>query len=76
MGMFHSIELSITVENLRVHLLAKIVKGARMAFLSKQFDARMAGRATLILYSRAGIGDQYRILTQKPKPLKKSPRGN
>jgi hypothetical protein len=24
----------------------------------------------------SGIGDQYRILTQKAKPLKKSPRGN
>jgi hypothetical protein len=76
MGIFHSTELIITVDNLRVHLLAKIGMGSRMAFLSKQFDARITGRVTLILYSRAAIGDQYRILTQKAKPQKKSPRGN
>ena len=72
----HSIELITSVDNLRVHLLAKISKSARMVFLSQQFDARMTGRATHFTYSRAAIGDEYRIIKHKAKPLKKSPRDN
>jgi hypothetical protein len=70
------IELITSADNLRLYLLAKIGKGARMEFLLKQLDASMPGRATFFLHSRAAIGDQCRIATQKAEPLVKSPRDN
>lgn len=72
----HSIALITSVKELRAHLSAKTGKGASMALVSQQFDARVTGRATLFSYSRAAIGEQYRIVAQKAKPLKKSPSGN
>ena len=60
----HTIELITCAENLRVHLLVKINKGERMVFLSKLFNARMAGH------------DQHPIVTQKAKPLTNSQRDN
>ena len=69
----HSIELLTSVEELRVHLVAKTGKGARMMLVSRQFDARVTGRATLFVYSQAAIGARYRVVAQKAKPLKKSP---
>jgi hypothetical protein len=73
-GNAHSIELFTSVEELRVHLVAKIGKGARMKLVSRQFDARVTGRATLFVYSQAAIGARYRVVAQKAKPSKKSPR--
>ena len=69
----HSIELIVSVRDLRAHLAAKTGKGARMALLSQQYDARVSGRATLFSYSQAAIGMEYRIMSQRAKPLKKSP---
>mmetsp|Transcript_72447 Transcript_72447/g.145766 ORF Transcript_72447/g.145766 Transcript_72447/m.145766 type:complete len:467 (+) Transcript_72447:256-1656(+) len=69
----HSTELITSVRDLRAHLLAKTGKGASMALVSQQFDARVTGRATLFSYSHAAIGMEYRIMSQKAKPLKKSP---
>ena len=69
----HSIALITSVKELRANLDAKAGKGSRMALVSKQFDARVTGRSSLFSYSRAAISDEYRIVAQKAKPLKKSP---
>jgi hypothetical protein len=69
----HSIKLITSVKDLRVNLEAKNSKGARMALVSQQFRARLTGRATLFSYSQTAIGDQYRIVAQNSKPLKKTP---
>jgi phage gp29-like protein len=57
----HSIELFASVEELRVHLVAKTGKGARMKLVYRQFDARVTGRATLFVYFQAAIGARYRV---------------
>ena len=44
-----------------------------MALVSQQYDARVTGRATLFSYSQATIGMEYRVMSQRAKPLKKSP---
>jgi hypothetical protein len=44
-----------------------------MKLVFRQFDARVASRATLFVYSQAAIGARYRVAAQKAKPLKKSP---
>jgi len=70
----HSIKLITSVKDLRVNLEAKNSKGARMALVSQQFRARLdLVRAHPVFDSQTAIGDQYRIVAQNSKPLKKTP---
>jgi hypothetical protein len=72
----HSVALFTSARELRANLATKGGKGSHMALVSHQFDARVTGHSSLLSFSRAAIGDEYRILSQKTKLLKKSPSDN